>query len=151
MKNLAGTHLVVLSACETRKGGMTIEGMEVAGLGHFFLRSGAKSVMTSLWLVNDPATALLIRDFYTQLATGKVTKPNLPSSRTIAPPTVLKISILAAFVSTSKANSPTTLSPIPTTGHPSSPSATTSKAFTMKPPLDDKSNALVQHGWSLPK
>ena len=74
MKNLAGTHLVVLSACETGKGGMTTEGMEVAGLGHFFLRSGAKSVMASLWLVNDPATALLMRDFYTQLATGKVTK-----------------------------------------------------------------------------
>ncbi|MBC7515289.1 MAG: CHAT domain-containing protein [Alkalinema sp. FL-bin-369] len=59
MKNLAGTHLVVLSACETGRGGMTTEGMEVAGLGHFFLRSGAKSVMASLWLVNDPATALL--------------------------------------------------------------------------------------------
>jgi CHAT domain-containing protein len=74
MKNLAGTHLVVLSACETGKGGMSTEGMEVAGIGHYFLRSGAKSVMASLWLVNDPATALLMRDFYTQLATGKLTK-----------------------------------------------------------------------------
>jgi CHAT domain-containing protein len=74
MKNLAGTHLVVLSACETGKGGMTSEGMEVAGIGHYFLRSGAKSVMASLWLVNDPATALLMRDFYSNLATAKLTK-----------------------------------------------------------------------------
>ena len=74
MKNLAGTHLVVLSACETGKGGIDKEGLEVAGMGHYFMLGGAKSVMASLWLVNDPATALLMRDFYTQLATGKLTK-----------------------------------------------------------------------------
>ena len=71
---LAETHLVVLSACETGKGGVDKEGIEVAGLGHYFLRSGAKSVMASLWLVNDPATSLLMREFYSQLSKGTLTK-----------------------------------------------------------------------------
>ena len=77
MKNLAGTHLVVLSACETGKGGMNSEGLEVAGMGHYFLKGGAKSVMASLWLVNDPATALLMREFYNQLK-GNTAKPGIP-------------------------------------------------------------------------
>ena len=76
MKNLAGTHLVVLSACETGKGGMNSEGLEVAGMGHYFLKGGAKSVMASLWLVNDPATALLMREFYNQLK-GNTVKPGI--------------------------------------------------------------------------
>ncbi|KAM3100101.1 CHAT domain-containing protein [Phormidesmis sp. 146-12] len=74
MTSLANTHLVVLSACETGKGGVDKEGLEVAGIGHYFLLSGAKSVMASLWLVNDPATSLLMQQFYQNLATGKMTK-----------------------------------------------------------------------------
>ena len=75
MTALANTHLVVLSACETGKGGVDKEGIEVAGIGHYFLLSGAKSVMASLWLVNDPATALLMREFYSKLSQGNLTKP----------------------------------------------------------------------------
>jgi CHAT domain-containing protein len=75
MKSLAVTHLVVLSACETGKGGVDKEGLEVAGMGHYFLLGGAKSVMASLWLVNDPATALSMQQFYKNLATGTLTKP----------------------------------------------------------------------------
>ena len=67
MTDLRDTHLVVLSACETGKGGADKEGIEVAGIGHYFLLNGAKSVMPSLWLVNDPATSLLMRDFYRRL------------------------------------------------------------------------------------
>ncbi len=74
MKSLAGTHLVVLSACKTGKGGIDKEGLEVAGMGHYFLLGGAKSVMASLWLVNDPATALLMKNFYTNLAQPNTTK-----------------------------------------------------------------------------
>ena len=74
MTALANTHLVVLSACETGKGGVDKEGIEVAGIGHYFLLSGAKSVMASLWLVNDPATSLLMREFYSKLSQGKLTK-----------------------------------------------------------------------------
>lgn len=71
---LANTHLVVLSACETGKGGIDKEGLEVAGIGHYFLLSGAKSVMASLWLVNDPATSLLMREFYSRLSQGNISK-----------------------------------------------------------------------------
>ncbi|GAB4178121.1 MAG: hypothetical protein Fur006_10320 [Coleofasciculaceae cyanobacterium] len=71
---LANTHLVVLSACETGKGGVDKEGLEVAGIGHYFLLSGAKSVMASLWLVNDPATSLLMRRFYQNLSQGNISK-----------------------------------------------------------------------------
>jgi CHAT domain-containing protein len=72
--DLANTHLVVLSACETGKGGIDKEGIEVAGLGHYFLLSGAKSVLASLWLVNDPATSLLMNRFYTNLSQGNLSK-----------------------------------------------------------------------------
>jgi len=74
MKALANTHLVVLSACETGKGGVDKEGLEVAGMGHYFMLGGAKSVMASLWLVNDPATALLMKNFYTHLSQPNATK-----------------------------------------------------------------------------
>ena len=70
MTALANTHLVVLSACETGKGGVDKEGIEVAGIGHYFLLGGAKSVMPSLWLVNDPTTSLLMREFYLNLSKG---------------------------------------------------------------------------------
>jgi CHAT domain-containing protein len=70
MKGLDKTHLVVLSACETGKGGVNKEGIEVAGMGHYFLLGGAKSVMPSLWLVNDPATSVLMREFYRLLSQG---------------------------------------------------------------------------------
>ena len=72
--DLANTHLVVLSACETGKGGVDKEGIEVAGLGHYFLLSGAKSVLASLWLVNDPATSLLMNRFYQTLSKGNLSK-----------------------------------------------------------------------------
>jgi CHAT domain-containing protein/peptide methionine sulfoxide reductase MsrA len=74
MKALAGTHLVILSACETGKGGIDKEGLEVAGMGHYFMLGGAKSVMASLWLVNDPATALLMQNFYTSLSQPNTSK-----------------------------------------------------------------------------
>jgi CHAT domain-containing protein len=72
--NFANTHLVVLSACETGKGGPDSEGLEVSGIGNAFLLGGAKSVMVSLWQVNDPATSLLMQQFYKNLATGKMSK-----------------------------------------------------------------------------
>ena len=47
--------------------GWQYEEFDDAGIGHYFLLNGAKSVMPSLWLVNDPATSLLMRDFYRRL------------------------------------------------------------------------------------
>jgi CHAT domain-containing protein len=76
LRELKDVHLVVLSACETGLGGEDGLGLEVAGISSFFLgdRDRAKAVMASLWLVNDASTALLMQQFYKQLATGKITK-----------------------------------------------------------------------------
>ncbi len=67
---LGSVHLVVLSACDTGTGGKTTEGLEVAGMSHYFMQSGAKSVIASLWQVNDPATALFMQQFYQHLKAG---------------------------------------------------------------------------------
>ncbi|MDZ7952499.1 CHAT domain-containing protein [Nostoc sp. DedQUE09] len=72
--DLGGINLVVLSACETARGGEDKEGIEVSGLSYYFLTSGAKSVIASLWLVNDASTSQLMRYLYQNLATGKITK-----------------------------------------------------------------------------
>ncbi|MBD2226962.1 CHAT domain-containing protein [Calothrix anomala FACHB-343] len=74
LTDLGGIHLVVLSACETARGGEDKEGIEVSGLSYYFLTSGAKSVIASLWLVNDASTSQLMRYLYQNLATGKITK-----------------------------------------------------------------------------
>ncbi|MDK2461256.1 CHAT domain-containing protein, partial [Aphanizomenon sp. PH219] len=74
LTDLNGIHLVVLSACETARGGEDKEGIEVSGISYYFLTSGAKSVIASLWLVNDASTSQLMRLFYQNLATGKMTK-----------------------------------------------------------------------------
>jgi CHAT domain-containing protein/Flp pilus assembly protein TadD len=71
MTDLGGIHLAVLSACETAKGGIDKEGIEVSGLSYYFLTSGVKSVVASLWLVNDASTSVLMQRFYRQLAAGK--------------------------------------------------------------------------------
>ena len=74
MSDLGAIHLVVLSACETARGGQDKDGIEVSGISYYFLTSGAKSVIASLWLVNDASTSLLMQQFYKNLATGKMTK-----------------------------------------------------------------------------
>ncbi|MDX2232479.1 MAG: CHAT domain-containing protein [Leptolyngbyaceae cyanobacterium bins.349] len=70
LKGLSKIHLVVLSACETAKVGTDTNGTEVAGISSFFLQNRAKAVLASLWKVNDPATSLLMRNFYQNWANG---------------------------------------------------------------------------------
>lgn len=55
--------LTVLSACQTALG-KDIRGEGMVGLSHAFMSAGSKSVVSSLWKVDDRATAVLMRDFY---------------------------------------------------------------------------------------
>ena len=55
--------LTVLSACQTALG-KDIKGEGLVGLTHAFMSAGSKSVVASLWKVDDRATAVLMADFY---------------------------------------------------------------------------------------
>ena len=61
--DLSATKLVVLSACESGLGEVKL-GESVHGLRHAFLQTGAKSLIVSLWAVNDISTAILMGQFY---------------------------------------------------------------------------------------
>ncbi len=55
--------LVTLSACETGLG-KEVTGEGYVGFAHAFLQVGARSLLVSLWKVEDKATSLLMRRFY---------------------------------------------------------------------------------------
>ena len=71
---LDNVHLVVLSACETGVGEAFLtdlqqeEGIEINALSFYFLSGGAKTVMASLWRVDDASTSQLMQRFYCTLA-----------------------------------------------------------------------------------
>ena len=58
--------LLVLSACETATG----DERAALGIAGVALRSGARSTIASLWLVDDESTAQLMSHFYQQLDAG---------------------------------------------------------------------------------
>ncbi|KZL69878.1 tetratricopeptide repeat domain protein [Colletotrichum incanum] len=59
--------LVVLSACETG-GGTATGGDDIVGFARALLAAGARTVVVSLWVVNDDATSYLMAKFYEHLA-----------------------------------------------------------------------------------
>ncbi|MEM7371793.1 MAG: CHAT domain-containing tetratricopeptide repeat protein [Bacteroidota bacterium] len=61
--------LVVLSACETGIGELK-RGEGIISLARGFSYAGAKSIVTSLWNVNDRSTKVLMETFYANLKSG---------------------------------------------------------------------------------
>ena len=67
--DLSGTDIVVLSACETGLGEITSDG--VFGLQRAFKKAGVKTLIMSLWKVDDEATSLFMQSFYKAWLGGK--------------------------------------------------------------------------------
>jgi CHAT domain-containing protein len=64
--DLRGVELAVLSACDTGLG-KQVAGEGVLGLQRAFQAAGARSLLISLWSVNDAATSVLMEEFYRNL------------------------------------------------------------------------------------
>lgn len=65
-------NLVVLSACQTGLG-KDVEGEGIVGLTHGFMLAGASRVVSSLWKVEEAATAELMKRFYREMLVNKQT------------------------------------------------------------------------------
>ncbi len=63
--------LVVVSACESGKGRLSLEG--TAGMASGFLFAGAKRVVATLWKVDNQTTAILMDRFYFELVQSQKT------------------------------------------------------------------------------
>lgn len=72
--------LVTLSACRTGLGKL-LNGEGMIGLTRSFFYAGAKSVVVSLWNVNDIATASLMKSFYKHLQQGKSKEDALQAAK----------------------------------------------------------------------
>lgn len=72
--------LVVLSACQSGRGRI-LPGEGVEGLARAFLQAGARTVVASLWNVNDARAAELMSYFYSKLAGGESKADALRSAK----------------------------------------------------------------------
>ncbi|XP_044169006.1 tetratricopeptide repeat protein 28-like [Acropora millepora] len=62
--------LVVLSCCHSGRGRI-LKGEGVVGIARAFLAAGARSVLISLWAIDDEATMVFMKNFYQHLKEGK--------------------------------------------------------------------------------
>ena len=67
--------LVVLSYPHSGRGNIKAEG--VVGIARAFLGAGARSVIASLWAINDKATLTFMRHFYEHLVKGQSASKSL--------------------------------------------------------------------------
>lgn len=79
--NLGNTDLVVLSACQSGLG--EIKGDGVFGLQRGFKKAGVKSLLMSLWEVDDHATQIFMVNFYNNLLSGMSKKEALHRAQTV--------------------------------------------------------------------
>jgi tetratricopeptide (TPR) repeat protein len=70
MLPIEGADLVTLSACETEAGRM-VRGEGIQSFSRAFLAAGARATVTTLWRVEDRATAEFMRVFYGSLGQGR--------------------------------------------------------------------------------
>jgi len=64
--DLSGLDMVVLSACQTGQGAATAEGLY--GLQRAFKKAGARTIVMTLWSVNDQVTCDFMVKFHELLA-----------------------------------------------------------------------------------
>ncbi len=62
--------LIVLSACQTASGEY-LQNEGTLSLARAFIYAGAKSVISTLWSVNDRSTSIIMTEFYKELLKGK--------------------------------------------------------------------------------
>ena len=62
--------LVVLSCCHSGRGRI-FKGEGVVGIARAFLAAGARSVLVTLWAIDDEATMVFMKSFYQHLKEGK--------------------------------------------------------------------------------
>lgn len=67
--DLSQVDFVVLSACQTAKGDITDEG--AAGLVRGLKNAGVKTILATLWSVDDTSTMIFMQEFYKALSIGK--------------------------------------------------------------------------------
>ena len=71
--------LVVLSCCHSGRGKIKAEG--VVGIARAFMGAGARSVLVTLWAIEDEATLDFMKKFYYHLNEGKSASESLDQAR----------------------------------------------------------------------
>ena len=76
---LLRARLVVLSCCHSGRGEIKAEG--VVGIARAFMGAGARSVLVTLWAIEDEATLEFMKKFYYHLNEGKSASASLDKAR----------------------------------------------------------------------